>query len=134
MLYNVYNQNNQLIGQVEATTITEAWEGARKMYQIDDTIVLDVRPIIKPEMIAKREDEKLRTIHNKWRELDELQIKLHFDCMSSRKWAVLNSLDAIGLELTKGYPAIGSYIDDKMETIERALKDLKFDKEVDERY
>ena len=74
--------------------------------------------------------EKLNLIHKKWRELDELQIKLHYDCMSSSKWAVLNSLDAIGLELTKGYPAISYYIDEKMRTIKRALEDLKFDKEI----
>lgn len=75
-------------------------------------------------------EECLARINRKWRELDELQIATHFKCMSPRKWAVLNSLDAIGLELTRGYPAIGSYIDERMETIERALRDLKFDKEV----
>ena len=45
MLYNVYDKNNQLIGQVEASSITEAWGGAITMYQVDDTIVLDVRPV-----------------------------------------------------------------------------------------
>jgi len=77
-------------------------------------------------------DAKLKAIHDMWRELDTLQIKLHMDCMSPRKWAVLNSLDAIGLELTKpnGYPAIGPYIDEKMETIERALKDLRAQGEI----
>jgi len=125
MLFNVYDHNNQLAGQVEAATIVEAWGSAIKKYPK----VLDVRPIIPPR-ISKEEEEKLKTINNKWRELDELQIKLHFDCMSPRKWAVLNSLDAIGLELTKGYPAIGDYIDEKMEIIERALKDLRFDKEI----
>ena len=82
--------------------------------------------------VFPHDGEKLNTIHLKWCELDELQIKLHMDCVSSRKWAVLNSLDAIGLELTKpgGYPAIKYYIDEKMETIERALKDLEFDGEI----
>lgn len=125
MLYDIIDYDNQVIGQVDARDSIEAWAKARMEYGH----VLDVRPVIKQE-VPRGEDEKLKTIHNKWRELDELQIKLHFDCMSARKWAVLNSLDAIGLELTKGYPAIGSYIDEKMETIERALKDLRFDKEI----
>ncbi len=79
-------------------------------------------------------NEKLEAINKKWRELDELQIATHLGSMSARKWAVLNALDAIGLELTKGYVAIGSYIDEKMETIEMAIKDLKSSNEIDERY
>lgn len=46
MLFNVYNYNNELIGQVEADNITEAWEGAGKMY----LNVLDVRPAIGVEV------------------------------------------------------------------------------------
>lgn len=87
-----------------------------------------------PRVLSQRANNELEAIHKKWRELDELQIKLHFDCMSPRKWAVLNSLDAIGLELTKGYPAINSYIEEKMETINKALKDLKQSGEIDPRY
>ena len=39
MLFNVYNYSDELIGQVEADNVTQAWEGARGMF-ID---VLDVR-------------------------------------------------------------------------------------------
>jgi len=74
---------------------------------------------------------KLKQINAKWRELDHLQIELHSDCMSTRKWATLNCLNAIGLELTKDqYPAIGSYIEEKMSVIQRALADLRHDGEI----
>jgi len=83
-------------------------------------------------VLLQTNEDKLKQINSKWRELDHLQINLHSDCMSPRKWAVLNSLNAIGLELTKpgGYPAIGSYISEKMETIGRALSDLRHDSEI----
>lgn len=87
-----------------------------------------------PRIVSQSANDKLEAINRKWRELDELQIKLHLDCMSPRKWAVLNSLDAIGLELTKGYTAINSYIEEKMETINKALEDLKQSGEIDPRY
>lgn len=122
MLYDIIDYDNQVIGQVDARDSIEAWAKARMEYGG----VLDVRPAT----VESKANEKLKAIHDKWRELDNLQIATHFDCMSSRKWAVLNSLNAIGLELTKGYPAIGSYIDEKMETIQLALKDLRFDKEI----
>jgi len=43
MLFNVYDQNNQVIGQVEGNTSSEAWHYARRMYEKPDRIVFDVR-------------------------------------------------------------------------------------------
>lgn len=43
MLFNVYDQNNQVVGQVEGNTTNEAWHYARRMYEMEDRIVLDVR-------------------------------------------------------------------------------------------
>ncbi|GAI46621.1 unnamed protein product [marine sediment metagenome] len=40
MLYDVIGYDNQVLGQVEASNQTEAWEGANKMY----SNILDVRP------------------------------------------------------------------------------------------
>ena len=76
------------------------------------------------------ENEYLREVHAKWRELDELQIKVHHKCMSTVKWKALNSLNAIGLELTKGYPAIAYYIEEKTRRLDEALKDLEYGGEV----
>jgi len=43
MLYDVYDQNNHVVGQVEGNTSSEAWHYARRMYETGDRIVLDVR-------------------------------------------------------------------------------------------
>lgn len=74
----------------------------------------------------------LKQIHDKWRELDFLQIELHFETMGARKWAALNALNAMGLELTKedGYPAIGSFMEEKLETLHKALADLRREGEI----
>lgn len=43
MLYNIIGYDNQVIGQVEASSQVKAWEGAREMYRG----VLDVRETVK---------------------------------------------------------------------------------------
>lgn len=51
MLYNVYDQNNNVIGQVEGNTSSEAWHYARRQYEMPGRIILDVRLVsgeIKP--------------------------------------------------------------------------------------
>lgn len=54
MLYDVINYDNERIGQVEASSQTEAWEGAREMY----SNVLDVRLITTPIFPEAIEAEK----------------------------------------------------------------------------
>jgi len=43
MLYNVYDLDDQYMGQVEVDSAVEAWEVAKKKYQTADRFVLDVR-------------------------------------------------------------------------------------------
>jgi len=43
MLFNVYDQNNKIIGEVEAENIIEAWSKAASIPRSGDDIILDVR-------------------------------------------------------------------------------------------
>ena len=45
MLFNVYDLDNQLIGQVEADNSADAWIRAKEMYQTADRFILDVRSV-----------------------------------------------------------------------------------------
>lgn len=105
MLFNVYNQNNQLIGQVEATSITEAWEGARTMYQVDDTIVLDVKEM-EADVISKID----------WSELDKYaedycECKCGATFRSHTKFVWIDAIGGIGKIVSrKPCPSCGSRV------------------------
>ncbi len=50
MLFNVIGYDNQVLGQIEAASQVEAWEGAGKTY----SNILDVRPALSEEPPSDR--------------------------------------------------------------------------------
>lgn len=57
MLFNVYNQKEEVIGHVEADDIVEAWYLSTKIDKAAEDTILDVRPVVEREAITLPQGE-----------------------------------------------------------------------------